>query len=370
MIEHTKITGRQLFAILVLMRIVPVTITFPFVHRLAYIQHAWIGMIVSIVASLPTVFVITKLGQAHPNRSIVQYAQDYLGVLIGKAVGVLLIWYFFIVSVQVAREVADAFVVATLPKTPTVIFVAILTLVSATAARHGIEVTARLGEAILFFALASTALIALLPYDAMRFDRLLPVFPGQWRDLIPPASESLAFHSQFILAALIIPHLDKPNKASTYIAWAVAIAGLAALTVSVSLTLVLGPNALDSALPTLRLTQMIALGELIERTESIVMVLWTWVAAVKLAAFIWATAVTTRQVLGLESHKSLVYPFAALATAFTIIFFEGRMAFREYLQEVWAPFSTAVVTLIITAVGLSYLVRRLLVQTRQKARGR
>ena len=78
MIQHTKITGRQLFAVLVLMRIVPITIMFPFVHQLTYIQHAWIAMVLSIVVSLPTVLVITKLGQAHPNRSIVQYAQDYL----------------------------------------------------------------------------------------------------------------------------------------------------------------------------------------------------------------------------------------------------------------------------------------------------
>ena len=193
MIQHTKITGRQLFAVLVLMRIVPITIMFPFVHQLTYIQHAWIAMVLSIVVSLPTVLVITKLGQAHPNRSIVQYAQDYLGTVIGQAVGALLIWYFLVVSAQVAREVADAFAVATMPKTPTVILVATLTLVSATAARHGIEVTARLGEAIFFFALMSTALIALLPYDAMRFDRLLPLFPGQWRDLIPPVAERCPF---------------------------------------------------------------------------------------------------------------------------------------------------------------------------------
>ena len=360
MIQHTKITGRQLFAVLVLLRLVPITITFPAVHQLTYIQHAWIGMILAIALSLPAVFVITKLGQAHPNHSIVQYAQDYLGPVLGKAVGVLLIWYFLIVSAQVAREVADAFVVATMPKTPTVIFVAVLALVSATAARHGIEVTARLGEAILFFALVSTALIALLPYDAMRFDRLLPLFPGQLRDLIPPVAESLAFYSQFILAALIIPHLDKPNRAGTYIAWAVTVTGLTALTVAVSLTVVLGPNALDSTLPTLRLTQMIALGEFIERTESIVMVLWTWVAAVKLAAFIWAAAVATRQVFGLESHKSLAYPYAALATVFSTIFFEQRMTFREYLHDVWGPFSTAIVIFIISAVGLGYVFRRLL----------
>lgn len=360
MIQHTKITGRQLFAILVLMRIVPITITFPTVHRLAHIQHAWIGVVVSLALCLPAVFIITKLAQAHPSRSIVQYAQDYLGALLGKTVGVLLIWYFLIVSAQVAREVADGFNVATMPKTPTVIFVAILALLSATAARHGIEVTARLGEATLFFALVSTALIALLPYDTMRFDRLLPLFPGQWHDLIPPVAESLAFYSQFILAALMIPHLDKPKRAGTYVARAVAVTGLAALTVSVSLTVVLGPNALDSTLPTLRLTQMIAFGEFIERTESIVMVLWAWVAAVKLAAFIWAAAVSTRQVFGLESHKSLAYPYAALATVFSTIFFEERMAFREYLHEVWAPFSTAIVILIISAVGLAYVVRRLL----------
>jgi spore germination protein KB len=299
----------------------------------------------------------------------VQYAQDYLGTVIGQAVGALLIWYFLVVSAQVAREVADAFAVATMPKTPTVILVATLTLVSATAARHGIEVTARLGEAIFFFALMSTALIALLPYDAMRFDRLLPLFPGQWRDLIPPVAESLSFHSQFILAALMIPHLDKPDKAGKYVAGPVAVIGLASVTVVVSLTVVLGPNALDSTLPTLRLTQMIALGEFIERTESIVMALWTWVAAVKLAAFIWAASVATRQVFGLESHKSLAYPFAALATVFSTVFFEERMTFREYLQEVWAPISTAIIVFIIGAVGLSYVVRRLLVPALMRTRG-
>lgn len=366
-IEQTKITGRQLFAILVLMRLVPITIAFPFVHALVYIQHAWIVWIVGcLIAALP-LLLLTKLGQASPSCSIIEYIECYLGPIVGKIMGALLTLYCFVVAVQVARALGDAFVTSTMPSTPTVVFVVALTLVSSYAARQGIEVIARLGEIVLVFALVSTAMIAVMPYDQMRFERFLPLFPGKISDFHAPLVDIESFYCQFIVLGLLVPHLDRPKKASYFTMWAVLVSGLVTLLVVASLTAVLGSNAINSALPTLRLAQMISLGEFIERIEPIVMLLWTWVTAVKLGAFVWATSVATKQVLGLQTHHHLVYPYGALAAVFSTVFFPGEIAFRRYLEQTWAPFSVAVVLVILATATLSYAIGRL-TRSRQETR--
>ena len=114
---------------------------------------------------------------------------------------------------------------------------------------------------------------------------------------------------------------------------------------------------------------MIALGEFMRADRINRMALWTWVAAVKLAAFIWAASVATRQVFGLESHKSLAYPFAALATVFSTVFFEERMTFRNTCRKCGTHLNCNN-RVHHRCSGLSYVVRRLLVPAHEDSRSR
>lgn len=357
--SKTKITGRQLFIILVLTRLVPMTIAFPSIHKLAHIQHGWISVLAGTLLSVPLFLLVIKLGQTNPEQSVIEYVQRHLWSVAGKAVGVLLSIYFLVVAIQVVRAVADALAVAMMPRTPTAVLVVVITLVSAYASRHGIEVIARLGELIFLFSLISMVLIALLPYDAMRADRLFPLFPGEWHELIPPVVEYVSFYCQFTLVLLVIPHLEKPHQATSHTIWAMVAAAAVSVLVVVSLTVTLGTNATNSALPTLRLAQMIQLGKFVERTESVVLVLWTWIAAVKAAAFIWATSVALKRTFGLRTHQHLVFPVSALVAVFGTVFFGKSLSLQHYLEETWAPLSIATVLVVLIAGTLSYAAKRL-----------
>ena len=60
------ISGRQMMAMLILMRLVPITIIFPMVTGLEPVQYAWLISIASTLLSLPFVALVVRLGSVFP----------------------------------------------------------------------------------------------------------------------------------------------------------------------------------------------------------------------------------------------------------------------------------------------------------------
>ncbi len=361
-LEGGKISGRQFMAVLIVLRIVPVTLVFSLISNINHVQDVWIAVIIGAVITIPFAVLVTKLSLRFPGKTIIEYSQILLGPVVGRLLGLVILWCFLCTSIDITRVLGEGYVIAIMPETPILAFMVMLAFMSSYAARSGLEVTCRLGEDVFYILVFVLLLTYVLPYNAMRFENLRPVLAWGVSNLVPPVISDLGFYSQFLMIGMLVPYLNRPEDATKYAIYAVLIgSGLMALA-AVVLVAVFGPTANSWTLPLYSLSRMISLGEFFERIEVAVMAAWTLSTGIKLALFLWAASIAIAQLFNLRAFEHLVYPLGAVIVASGLFFFNSMVDLEDFLAKAGAVSSILVagvtLTLLYAALGIRTLIRR------------
>ncbi|HHW18502.1 MAG TPA: endospore germination permease [Firmicutes bacterium] len=341
-VEGGKISGGQLMAMLVLARFVPVTIEYPLITGIKSPRDAWISAFFASVLSLLVIIPVTRLGLKFPDKSIIEYSQVLLGKYPGKVLGYLLVFYWISVAATVARSVGEAYTTAIMPETPILVFMLVMVFLSANAARNGLEVISRVAEINLYVMTFLGLIIIGLPYKLMRFENLLPIMADGLGPVIEATKVGVSFYSELTVLGMLVPYLKRPQDVTRYSIYAILIAGLTMTVFSISLVAVFGPTVSSFSLPAFSLGRVISIGQFLERIEVIPMGAWTITAAIKLALYVWASAVGLAQLSGLSRYQSLVYPLGAIAASLGMLFFESFVSLELSFRTTWVFFSLVV----------------------------
>ncbi|HHT01942.1 MAG TPA: endospore germination permease, partial [Firmicutes bacterium] len=321
-LEKGRISGRQMMAMLILTRLVPITIIFPMVTGLEPVQYAWLISIASTLLSLPFVALVVRLGQRFPDMTILQYTQVLLGPWAGKLLGIFLLLSFFVIATTIDRAFGVAWTIGPMVETPLLVFALFFTFLAANAARNGLEVIARIAEMLMFIIITLLLLVYILPYPAFNPENLKP-WIEDWGLLFQHTFQHILtgtyFFTQFIVIGMIMPYLNRPQEAMRPAIMATLISGGLMTIQCFSLVLVFGMTANTFTLPTLSLVQAISFGEFFERWEVLTLVFWTVPTGAKLALFLWVLAVGTGQLCNLGSFQPLCYPIGALVCLGSIL---------------------------------------------------
>ncbi|MCR4403632.1 MAG: spore germination protein [Firmicutes bacterium] len=355
-VEGGRISARQLAGLLVLTRLVLVTMAFPTAAAVQQPQDAWIVAIVGTAITVPFVMLVAYLGIRFPDKTVIEQAELLLGKYLGKLVGMVLIWYWVLVASSTAREVGEAYTVAVMPETPIIVFMVGAVLLAANAARSGLEVVARLGESTMWVVLSLALLVLVLPYDQMNPKNLAPVLARGFRPLIAPIGMIASFYLELIILGMVIPCLTRPRDATRFSLYAVFVSGLVMTWFVVDLAAVFGPCASDIVMPAFSLTRMISIAAFFERIEAVILAAWTLSGVIKLALFLWASAVGLAQLFGVSRYQSFAYPLGAMIVAFGILFYDSNPALQRFLEfENFGIYSFVVIvgtTLVLYATAL------------------
>lgn len=320
-LEKGLISGRQMMAMLILMRLVPIAIIFPTITGLEPVQYAWLISIASTLLSLPFVALVVRLGQRFPDMTILQYTQVLLGPWAGKLLGIFLLLSFFVIAVTIDRAFGAAWTTP-MVETPMLVFVLFFSFLAANAARNGLEVIARMAEMMVFIIIVLLLLVYILPYPAFNAENLKP-WIQDWGSLFQNTFQHLLtgtyFFTQFIVIGMIIPYLKRPQEAMRPAILATLISGGLMTIQCFSLILVFGMTANSFSLPTFSLVRAISFGAFFERFEVLALVFWTVTTGAKLALFLWVLAVGIGQLGHLGRFQPLCYPIGALVCLGSIL---------------------------------------------------
>ena len=354
--EKQLISPMQLMGLLVLSRITPITVAFPLLSGTEKPQDAWIASLAGTLLAVPLVLLVVKLSLRHPGRTVIQYSQDVLGPLFGKLVGSLLAFYWLLTAADVARALGEAYVGGIMPETPMIVFLLTALLLGALTARCGIEVVGRMGEGAAYISLIFLLIVSILPYDLMRFENLRPFLAGGVAGLVRPVSIALAFFMQFLVLGMIVPCLNRPEKAPAFSLYSVLIGGFVLVWMSVVLVMVFGNRASALFLPAYALGRVISIAHFLERIEAIILGVFTVGSLIKIALFLWGAATALQQLLGLSENRCLFYPLAAVAANLGILGFRDYLEFTTFFLRSWPVFSNLMtITIIATLYVGSFL---------------
>jgi len=357
MTDGQQLSGRQLVALLVLMRLEVATIILPSVSCVDQPRESWVAALAGTLAAVPFGLLVAALARRFPGQTVVQFGRAMLGRLAGTFVAFVYVVFFFLIASSVSREVGEAYVASAMPETPWFAFAAVVLAVAAVAAASGIEVIGRAAELLVVAALALFITVLVLPLDMMRISNLLPVLERGLAPALPASLISFGLFGEMIAGWMLAPYLDYPHKMGKYLVSYVVISGVVLIAAILAVVAAFGPTANSRILPVYNLARNVSVARFLERVEMIPLAIWTFAAWVKIGLFLWVSAAAISQIAGLKDYRPLVFPLAFLAAAVSPVLHEDLFGLLDYLSwDNWPVYAcTLQVTLLAVLWGAALL---------------
>ncbi len=256
---------------------------------------------------------ITLLGIRYPNLSIIGYSQKIIGKWLGRLIGILLVFFFSILTGLASREFGSVVISAVLKETPLEVTVCVMLVLAAITTRHDMTTYAYIQLFYLPFILAPGLIIVGLSLKNANFIYLQPIW-GNQPDI------GMIMSGTFIIAALfqgsfvmtiLIPSMKKARDAMKASIWAIIISGGLYTLIVIATVSVFGSEEIKKLIwPTLELARTTSLpGNILQRLDIIFLALWVVSVFTTLLTSYKLTIHMLSQLIGLRDHKMMSFFF-------------------------------------------------------------
>lgn len=340
--QKARISGTQVATILFIFVTSTITIYVPNFTSKEAKESAWLAAsILPFTFGYLTLWVIYKLGNYFPKLTLFQYSEVIMGKFLGKGLGIAYIFFLFVMDVLVLREFSDFLLITTLPLTPRVMLLISIIALATYGAYQGIEVIARAVQFILSIYLLGFMLTVLLALANFKLGRLFPIVEEGLLPIIRGSISPASWYGQICILAILFPFANKPAELKRK--------GLIALvaitlfvTIDVGITLGVFGSSLSSALalPFWSMTRSIEIGEIFQRLESFLLVIWITGIIIKATVLCFLISMGITQVFRLKETKvSLVLGITAVSELFIADGLLGNASqVSIILNSYWPPF--------------------------------
>lgn len=337
--EYGKISGRQTFYILIVLIIFTAIMFLPTVTAQIAGRDAWLVPLMATVPSLYIVLVIFALWKKSPCQTIFQYLETILGVWPGKLVGIFYLFFFLHTNDIIIREFSELLSISVFPRTPPVIFHALMLMLCAWGVRGGLEVLARTIELLIpkvIFAFGVIFILVII--KEMDFRNFQPVLANGVAPILKATLAPEAWLGEVILLGMLLPYLVKPEEGKRSTIWAMVFVGLFLSATAFINTAVFGSFTAHLTLPTFELFRNISLG-FFQRIEALIVAMWIVGLFAKIALFYYVFVLGTAQLAKLRDYRPLVLPSGALLTFLSMQTTENSVQLVAYATHVWPYFA-------------------------------
>nr|WP_281173028.1 endospore germination permease [Cohnella panacarvi] len=251
----------------------------------------WLTPIFASLSGLLAIFLATRLHRLYPGQTIVEYSRSIAGAIPGTLFGC-----FYLLSVLqdtglMIRQYAEFVTGAFLFKTPMLLVISSLMLLSAIAVRGGVELLARC--AVIFtplFCLPLFFLLLLIP--ELHAQYLLPVLERGIVPVLQGSATPQAWFSELFIMSFFLPRLADPDKAGKWGAISLTAVILSLLYIDFIALLLLGPDLSNKIYPVLVAFRYISLADFFENLEAMLLAIWVVGNFVKISVFLYVAVVT------------------------------------------------------------------------------
>jgi len=304
-------------------------------------RDAWIAGIGSVVVGLLAVAFFCGVAGRYPRQTLVQYSETILGRWAGKAVSLFYLWFFFLLSAVLLREVGDFLTTLVLPETPIEAIMLLFLGVAVLGARLGIETIVRAAEVFLpwIVLMFFVGVAFLLPEAKLEKAQpilengVLPVLPGIYIFSAIPFFELSVF-------LMVLPSLNAPERARRPFAIGALIGGLALLLIIALCIFVLGAEeTARQQYPTYSVSRQITFGNWLQRMEVILAGTWFITIFFKLTISLYSLSTGAAQWMGAKDGKRLVFPIGVFILVFSLAIGPNIAYFNESAIRNWPAFA-------------------------------
>lgn len=277
----------------------------------------WMSYILAALMGLIPIYLATRLHELFPKMTFIQYIEHIIGKIPGKILGMVYVLYFVHVGGVASRQYAEFVTGSFLFKTPILIIISSIILLSAFAVRGGVELLARCAVILTpLFILPLFFLLLLIP--ELDVKNMFPIFSHGITPIVKGTFQVYAAVSDMFMMAFFLPYLADSEKGRKW--------GLISLcTIMLSITYIglitlflLGPDTSNKINPVLTLFRYISAGYFFENLEALLLAMWVLGNFVRISILYYAAVLSFGQCFQLSDYRPAVFPLGILIVVFSI----------------------------------------------------
>ncbi|MCP3797180.1 endospore germination permease [Paenibacillus sp. CH40] len=321
MLKKARISVRQVTVLMFLSLIGDMLLIYPTIITHITHQDAWISSILSIPLGLIIIYVLLCVHELYPNLSLIEAIRKILGPVFGTILSCWYLFYFFMNTALIAREVGDFLTTQIFVDTPLRVLLAIEVLLAVLTALAGIEAFSRVSEMLLplYVLIFCGLILALLPQ--IQLSNIQPVLENGLapvaKGMVPGAGMPFAGMS---IMLMVFPFVNKRGHFKRDILLVSLIGGVLITLFLLLSLLVIGPFVTNYS-PYISAALSTKINELnyITRVESLVSLIWALAAYFKGVVFFYAFTFGITQLFRISNVRPFVIPAGALVFGMTIL---------------------------------------------------
>ena len=309
MLEKGRISSRQAILLMISTMLPTAILAVPGVVIERARQDALFSLGLATLAALLISRIVVNLGLRFPNKTLFEYAEVLLGRSVGKVVGFVYLWWLLHTNAIIIDEFASLPCVALMPETPFIVFFAIGIGVAGYAVYNGLEVLGRYNELIAPIGIGLILAMFVLLLGEMKVTRGLPLFEAGLPRVVKGAVTPAAYLGEIIIFSMIIPYVNRSENAQRMADIAVLSTSFLTTLATVGLLAVFGPTVASAwTFPAFNAVRAVVIANVLERLESVVIMVWVLAGIAKIGVFYYAAALGSVQWMGLRDYRPLVAP--------------------------------------------------------------
>jgi spore germination protein KB len=301
-------------------------------------HDSWIALLLGMGEALLFALLYAALAARFSGRSLTEVFSLVYGVIGGRVVLSLFLWYLFHLGAIVLTNFSYFLNTLVLIETPSPVIIFSIALVSIYAARHGLEVLARCSQVLLPSAVFLIIVTFVLLLKDFQWEFFHPVLEVSARQLLFSAHTTAAFpFGESVAFLLAIPALGNGQKLWRPLFFGILISGGILVMNAVQNTGILGNVQDIMFFPSFKAVREINIGLILTRVEVIVAVNFLTLGFLKVAYLLYGVILGAAEALGLRDYRVLGYPLGILIALLSLLNFSGIYENFEFAARVY-PF--------------------------------
>lgn len=300
-------------------------------------QNVWISIILSLVLSIPMLYIYSKLLMLYPGKNFVDISIEIFGNVAGSIISLPFIWYTFHLGLLVIRNFSEYINVVSLPETPQFVSIYFMGLLVMWMCKAGIEVLGRwvtfsfpiILFVLLFGIILSLTKANLINLKPIMYDGIKPVLNTTFAFISFPILETVIF-------TMLLDNIKEKNKTFKLFLNSVIVGCIIMLLVLVRNVLVLGADNVNQVyFPSMLAVKTIDIGLIVQRIEIVVSIVFIFGAFVKITTCAMATTIGLTTILKIDSYRKLVIPVCVTMMTCSTFFNDNIIEMIEWSSNVY-----------------------------------
>ena len=304
-------------------------------------QDAWIAIIIAISWSVVLLLMFSRILSLYPGKDLFDILQIIMGKYIGKIIGILMMWFAFHLGTLVLRNLSEFTNTLVLPDTPVVLPMVFFIILIIWCIKEGIEVLGRWSEFFIWVVILLFSTISILSISNMNISRLKPILSSGVQPLLKGALSSLSFpFGETVVFTMVFSNIAKAkNYKRTFIVGLLIGGGLIFLATLRNI-LVLGSDTISNVyFPSTMAISLIHLGQLLQRLEMVVTIIFLVCVFVKVSICVFAVCNGISKIFGFEDHRFIATPVVLMMLNFSFFVYGSTMETSYWAFNIWPYYS-------------------------------